>query len=80
MAELAVALQGHDQPYPVGEGLEILVEDQASGGPIVAPIAGMGLKGGVDTFFRLIAILRNAILWLVIRIPICESQTPIASI
>ena len=45
LAELAVALQGHDQSHPFGEGFKILVEDQAGGCPIVAPIAGVGLKG-----------------------------------
>jgi hypothetical protein len=53
LAELAVALQGHDQPYPVGERFEILVEDQASGGPIVAPITGVGLKGGAHAFLAI---------------------------
>ena len=70
LAEFAVALQGHDQPHPFGEGFKILVEDQAGGRPIVAPIAGVGLKGRAHAF--LIIFWLVVVQWIAIRLMIAQ--------
>jgi len=52
LAELAIALEGHDQANPFRERFEILVKDKTGGRPIVAAIAGVGLlKGRLNPFF-----------------------------